>query len=258
MSLVQLSNIVCGANPTNFLTPFSFEITFECLPPGVKEELEWKLIYVGSSDDKKYDQELESVLVGPVTLGRNRFTFEAPAPNPELIPKKDLCEVTVLLLSCSYKEREFIRVGYYVSNDNSDVKAVPEGEPKPVPTEINIAHVTRNILIDKPRVTRFQIPWDDAMTESQLYGLPDPATITEQQAQADDMEDEKDDEGDEEAQQPSGASSQSQSQSQSMSSGSSGSNANNSNANANAPNSVSSGSNNSKAPASVSMDTSSD
>ena len=33
---------------------------------------------------------------------------------------QDLMEVTVILLTCSYLEQEFIRIGYYVNNDYGD------------------------------------------------------------------------------------------------------------------------------------------
>jgi histone chaperone ASF1 len=36
------------------------------------------LIYVGSAEDEKYDQVLESVLVGPVNVGNYRFVFQVP------------------------------------------------------------------------------------------------------------------------------------------------------------------------------------
>lgn len=39
-------------------------------------ELEWKVIYVGSAEDEKRDQELECVLVGPVVVGKNKFLLE--------------------------------------------------------------------------------------------------------------------------------------------------------------------------------------
>jgi hypothetical protein len=68
-------------------------------------ELEWKLTYVGSADDNKYDQELESVLVGPVVVGKNKFLFEAPGPDGSRIPNKDLLEVTVVLLTALYKDK---------------------------------------------------------------------------------------------------------------------------------------------------------
>jgi histone chaperone ASF1 len=42
----------------------------------VLSDLEWKLIYVGSAEDENYDQQLESVLVGPVNVGTYRFVLQ--------------------------------------------------------------------------------------------------------------------------------------------------------------------------------------
>ena len=39
-------------------------------------DVEWKLIYVGSSSSEEYDQELDAILVGPVPVGRNKFVFQ--------------------------------------------------------------------------------------------------------------------------------------------------------------------------------------
>lgn len=39
-------------------------------------DLEWRLIYVGSSEDTSKDQELECIYVGPVTVGSYRFQLE--------------------------------------------------------------------------------------------------------------------------------------------------------------------------------------
>ena len=41
-----------------------------------KSDLEWKLTYVGSAESEKYDQVLDSVLVGPVFPGQYRFVFQ--------------------------------------------------------------------------------------------------------------------------------------------------------------------------------------
>jgi hypothetical protein len=90
------------------------QITFECLPPGIEGDLEWKLTYVGSASSDKHDQVLDTVLVGPVVLGVNRFVFVADPPDVTQIPLSDVLEVTVVLLTCSYREKEFIRIGYYV------------------------------------------------------------------------------------------------------------------------------------------------
>lgn len=38
-------------------------------------------------------------------------------PDHTKIPRRDVLGVTVILLTCAYKGREFVRVGYYVNND---------------------------------------------------------------------------------------------------------------------------------------------
>lgn len=89
-----------------------------------------------------------------------------------------IIEVTVLLLTCSYREHEFIRIGYYVNNEmeltpeqqQAIDKYAEECNQQNIPIDNNkineirgpilIEKVWRNILTDKPRVTRFNIPWD--------------------------------------------------------------------------------------------------
>ena len=172
------------------MNPFQFEITFECLQeledgkrqaPWVQDcrfsglwleqnclltlsrrhlsliDLEWKIIYVGSAHDSHQDQVLDEVLVGPVPVGLNKFVLQADAPSIDKLPKDEVLGVTVVLVTCSYKEREFIRVGYYVNNELPMV----EGQEEPPAFEPSrLAEVQRQILADKPRVTKFPIPWD--------------------------------------------------------------------------------------------------
>ena len=240
MTAINVTNVVVLNNPAPFTDPFEFEITFECYPPGLQEELEWKLIYVGSAEDEGRDQELDSVLVGPVSIGRNKFVFTAPAPDCSLIPDKDVMEVTVILLTALYREKEFIRIGYYVNTEYPEREAAlradwedyrsrledrfkkeqqvaqhkldlqawrlahptaaaasasasaapsasPSASPPPVspstpppafePIElppipalppIRPAVLQRSILANAPRVTRFQIAWDDAVTAGRM------------------------------------------------------------------------------------------
>lgn len=148
---MNVTNVTVLDNPSMFMNPFQFEISYECLCP-LQDDLEWKLIYVGSAEDEKYDQVLESVLVGPVNIGNYRFVFQADPPELSKIPEEDTIGVTVLLLTCSYQGQEFIRVGYYVSNDY--VEEALREEP---PARVLIEKVQRNILADKPRVTKFPI-----------------------------------------------------------------------------------------------------
>ncbi|PRT52523.1 Histone chaperone ASF1 [Wickerhamiella sorbophila] len=167
MSIVSLLNVNVLNNPARFTDPYEFEITFECLEP-LREDLEWKLVYVGSSTSSEHDQELDSLLVGPVPVGVNKFLFTADPPSPDLIPQSELVSVTVMLLSCSYREKEFVQVGYYVNNEY-DTEELRENPP----TRVVLDHVVRNILAEKPRVTRFNIPWDNEAVDEYPPEQPD-------------------------------------------------------------------------------------
>jgi hypothetical protein len=112
-----------------------------------------------NSTSNEHDQELDSVLVGPIPVGVNKFEFRADPPDLSRIPNNEIIGVTVILLSCSYDDREFVRVGYYVNNEYTDEALQLEPPAKPI-----IEKVRRNILAEKPRVTRFAIKWYDSRT----------------------------------------------------------------------------------------------
>lgn len=155
MAKVHVCNVLVLDNPSKFLSKFEFEITFECLED-LPEDLEWKIVYVGSAESEEYDQILDTVYVGPVPEGRHKFVFTAEAPDPKKIPTNDIVGVTVILLTCSYREQEFIRVGYYVSNEYED----PELAETP-PAEPQLDKLKRSILASNPRVTKFKINWEN-------------------------------------------------------------------------------------------------
>lgn len=117
-------------------------------------DLEWKLTYVGSATSDQYDQELDSLLVGPIPVGVNKFVFEADPPDTKRIPDAEILGVTVILLTCAYDGREFVRVGYYVNNEYETEELSADPPAKPV-----IEKIRRNVLDAKPRVTRFAIKW---------------------------------------------------------------------------------------------------
>lgn len=112
------------------------------------------MVYVGSAEDTNRDQVLEEVMVGPVSVGINRFILQSPAPNPAMIANEDLIGVTVILVTCSYMDNKFVQIGYYVNNEY----AIPF-EPENYPNPVEIRHLFRNILADQPRVTRYPIDW---------------------------------------------------------------------------------------------------
>ncbi|KAJ5601656.1 hypothetical protein N7510_011190 [Penicillium lagena] len=154
MSVVSLLGVKILNNPATFTSPYEFEITFECLEQ-LQKDLEWKLTYVGSATSSEYDQELDSLLVGPVPVGVNKFIFQADSPDLKRIPTSEILGVTVILLTCSYDDREFVRVGYYVNNEYDSEELVADPPAKPI-----IERIRRNVLAEKPRVTRFAIKWD--------------------------------------------------------------------------------------------------
>jgi len=161
MAKVHVCNVVVLDNPSQFLNPFQFEITFECIED-LPEDLEWKIIYVGSAESEEFDQVLDTVYVGPVPEGRHMFVFQANPPKPEKIPQADLVGVTVVLLTCSYRAAEFIRLGYYINNEYTE----PElREVNPSPPQWD--KLQRNILATNPRVTKFKINWDDKTENSE-------------------------------------------------------------------------------------------
>ncbi|ROT64764.1 histone chaperone asf1 [Penaeus vannamei] len=156
MAKVHIVNVVVLDNPSPFFNPFQFEITFECVED-LQEDLEWKIIYVGSAESEDYDQTLDTVYVGPVPEGKHMFVFQADPPDHSKIPVGDAVGVTVVLLTCGYKGQEFVRVGYYVNNSYTD----PELQETP-PDVPQFEKLQRNILGTQPRVTKFKIDWDDA------------------------------------------------------------------------------------------------
>ena len=83
--------------------------------------------------------------------------------------------------------QEFIRIGYYV-NTEYDAPELMEAPPE----QILYERLVRNILVDKPRVTRYQIDWADnsaaagAMAEATTE-TPATAGATEQSGSFDSM-----------------------------------------------------------------------
>mmetsp|Transcript_5036 Transcript_5036/g.14476 ORF Transcript_5036/g.14476 Transcript_5036/m.14476 type:complete len:238 (-) Transcript_5036:620-1333(-) len=143
-------------NPAPFTNPLSFLVTYECLYQ-LNKDLEWRLTYVGDAESESDDQVLDSVLVGPVYPGQYRFVFQADPPDHTKLPQDDILGITALLLTCLYADKEFVRVGYYVNNEYPEEEVALREEP---PKEPIVDKLIRNILADKPRVTKFPIDWD--------------------------------------------------------------------------------------------------
>ena len=156
MSSINILNIIPKTTINKFTDSFSFEIIFEVLSELTKE-MEWKMIYIGSAEDKKYDQILETIEIdGPFQLGSMKFEFTGDAPDISKIPESEILGVTAIILCCTYNNQEFFRCGYYLNNiyDNEEMNLNP-------PEKIQINHIIRSLLAEKPRITRFDIDWDN-------------------------------------------------------------------------------------------------
>lgn len=142
MAKVNICDVEVLDNPATFFDRFKFKITFECHEPLEdgkiiifiiinSSDLEWKVVYVGSAYNSSLDQTLDSILVGPVPVGRHQFVFDADAPDPKKILTEDLVGVTVVLIQALYRNQEFMRIGYYVNNEykSEELRNEPPSEP---------------------------------------------------------------------------------------------------------------------------------
>jgi len=170
---MKFQQVIVLDNPTQSTNPFQFDITFECLQE-LPNDLEWKVTYV--AEDQNQDQILgELVMVGPLVVGVNRFVLQAPPPNFKEIANDELIGVTVVLISCFYQDKEFLKIGYYVANEYT-VDLVPNanGVGFVIPNPVDITLLRRNIAHDQPRVTRIPIDWYGGHNENIPYEADDP------------------------------------------------------------------------------------
>jgi len=133
---------------------FQFKIRFEC-HENLAEDLDWKVIYVGSSLCNTMDQELDELSTGPITPGTHEFVLDVPGPEPTRIPSSEIVGVTVVLITCSYLDQEFVRVGYYINNEYKTL------EMRENPPAVPIISELRRVICDSPRVTRIAINWNE-------------------------------------------------------------------------------------------------
>eukprot|EP01054_Gregarina_sp_Poly1_P001057 Gregarina_sp_Poly_1__1056@NODE_125_length_13444_cov_91_472378_g111_i0_p7_GENE_NODE_125_length_13444_cov_91_472378_g111_i0NODE_125_length_13444_cov_91_472378_g111_i0_p7_ORF_typecomplete_len288_score27_54ASF1_hist_chap/PF04729_13/1_6e56_NODE_125_length_13444_cov_91_472378_g111_i074198282 len=170
MAWVNVTNVVVKCqNPAPLSTDFSFEVSFQCLQD-LTLPIGWRLVYVGCAGDKSKDQELESVELGPIKKGALKFTFESDPPDFNLIDPDDVWGTTVILLEGTYRNQDFIRIGWYVHNVYIDPAL--QDDPPDIPI---MSKLVRYIAADEPRVTRFSINWSGE--SEQAPSVPDAALL---------------------------------------------------------------------------------
>jgi len=179
MAKVHILNVTVHNNPATFYTPFQFEIHFECLEE-LQDDLEFKIIYVGSAETYEFDQCLDQIVVDAVPQGQFKFMFQADPPDTLKIPADDAVGVTVVLITASYREQEFVRVGYYVTNEYEEI----EMRENP-PSEPQFAKLIRTIAANEPRVTKFKINWESSAAAAAAAAVAATTSNVEQNSQDD-------------------------------------------------------------------------
>lgn len=183
MSLLSITDVQVTNPNSKFEELLEFKISINCMEhlPG---ELEWNLIYVGSSESNLYDQIIDNVSVGPIPPGNHEFNFNAENPiDPKRIQEGHLLGPTVLILNAAYNNQEFVRVGYYVNifYESQELNESP-------PEVVDFSLLKKEILASEPRVTRFKINW----TESEVrYSISDTAMESDSGTVAAGMTDEQ-------------------------------------------------------------------
>eukprot|EP01053_Blabericola_migrator_P012841 Blabericola_migrator_1__12840@NODE_831_length_6355_cov_152_596056_g586_i0_p3_GENE_NODE_831_length_6355_cov_152_596056_g586_i0NODE_831_length_6355_cov_152_596056_g586_i0_p3_ORF_typecomplete_len221_score42_33ASF1_hist_chap/PF04729_13/1_1e56_NODE_831_length_6355_cov_152_596056_g586_i05991261 len=154
MAWVNVTNVTVKCpNPAPLTADFAFEVSFHCLQD-LTLPIGWRLLYVGDAGDKSKDQELESVELGPLKKGAMKFTFESDPPDFSKIDPDNIWGTTIVLLEGTYRNQDFIRIGWYVYNVYVDPAL--QDDPPDVPI---MDKMVRYIAMDEPRVTRFSINW---------------------------------------------------------------------------------------------------
>ncbi|KAI6216430.1 Histone chaperone asf1 [Aphelenchoides besseyi] len=125
---------------TKLNAQIKLKITFE-LYEELPEEIEWEMAMAWDGE-RKHDQVLDTVEVGPLQVGKHQFLFDASeAPDYSKVREEDVTDVAVLFLRCSYRGNMFARVAFFVSHVYVDEKLRETPPEKP---QLDMAIGTRH------------------------------------------------------------------------------------------------------------------
>ena len=109
-------------------------------------------------------QVLEDVCVGPVSVGTSKFMLQADDHAPRAIPPHEISSDHIVMISCSYRGKEFTRISYEVIMRPNSVTCrrimyVPSRTDR-----LRHSHAWRKQLTWRKRLTRF--PREQVSTRS--------------------------------------------------------------------------------------------
>lgn len=180
MSVCRLAT----AKPLELNAPYDkdlvFEIVLDVAEP-LQEDMVMRCCFCTEPDKKtEADHELEAIDVGNgpgLVRGIQKFQFEVPAPSKAKLEQSGVLEVAGLYLSASYRDQEFVRVGWYVRHEYDDPALNEEGNQPPT-----IIWPKLRRILSEPRVTRFPILWDQPPATSEVE-TPAPAASEQSAAE---------------------------------------------------------------------------
>ena len=117
MSKIKVTNISIPVVKSPFNTSLKVNIEFEAFD-SLSQDLQWKIIYIGSANSCEYDQILESFSFPVKEIGQCSFQVDVAPPDHRLIPSfDDFLGATLLMFSAMYNDNEFFRCSYFVYNN---------------------------------------------------------------------------------------------------------------------------------------------
>uniref|UniRef100_A0A8C9HL50 Histone chaperone asf1-like n=1 Tax=Piliocolobus tephrosceles TaxID=591936 RepID=A0A8C9HL50_9PRIM len=157
MSEVNVTKVVVNNPICDILDPFVFTIEFEALNK-LEADLEWKIFYisaVNNEEENNDDIELDNIFLGPIERGVMMFDYAVNPPDYNNMDADRVLGLQAILISANYKEKEFIRIAYYMNAFYKDIEL--REKPPLIPQYDKIC---RHIFVDNPRIVKFSIPWD--------------------------------------------------------------------------------------------------
>lgn len=118
--MIKVCNVEVLENPSNFLQPFQFKITFTADEDLKNDEYEWKIVYVGSAESKDFDQVLLSEPLGFYSKGQHDLILRSASIDPDKIPKDELLAPSIVLIVGYHENKQFFQVGYLVVKEYLD------------------------------------------------------------------------------------------------------------------------------------------
>lgn len=159
MQKVRVTNIVVS-DP---VAPFASKIRLQFFlnaSGALNEELEFKIVYVGSAESPAFDQLLEDVMISVKSEGNMSFEVAAEGPDYKQIPSvNDLLGMSAIIIVGLFKNNEFFRCSFFVNNTYTEELTEEFNEKN-----FNIEKVKREIITEKPRVILTEIDWSDSNT----------------------------------------------------------------------------------------------